>query len=143
MSCRVLIVSLLALVLLSCSDETLRPVRIDLRNDMCASCRMAVSNAKLAAELLSPGEEPRIFDDIGCLAAYLRDHKPAAGAAVYVADHRTGEWVPARAAMFTRVDSIETPMESHLVAHADEASRRADGVTGAVVEAAQLFGESR
>ena len=44
---------------------------------------------------------------------------------VFVADHRTGEWVDARRAVFTRT-SIDTPMASGLVAHADAASRDAD-----------------
>jgi copper chaperone NosL len=132
-----------ALLCLACSSGVAKPVPVDTRNDACASCRMAVSDPKLAAELVAPGEEPRIFDDIGCLAAYLRQHPAAPDAAIYAADHRTGAWIPARAALFTRVASIETPMGSHLVAHADQASREADGVTGAAVGAADLLGGTK
>lgn len=126
-----------------CSSNTLRPVAIDTRNDACASCRMAVSNPRLAAEIVTASEEPRIFDDIGCLAAYLREHPIAPDAALYVADHRTGEWVPARSALVTRAGAIDTPMGSHLVAHADAASRDADRTKGAAVNTAELFGGSR
>jgi copper chaperone NosL len=59
-----------------------------------------------------------------------------------VADHRTRAWVPAAAAVFTRVPALQTPMGSHLVAHADAASRDADpdAAGGAAVSAAELFG---
>jgi copper chaperone NosL len=87
---------------------------------------MVVSDPHFAAQVLAPGEEPRIFDDIGCMAAALAKEPPPGGAVLYVADHRTGEWVDARAAVFTRVPSLETPMGSHIVAHASSASRAAD-----------------
>ena len=50
-----------------------RPVRCRRRRSTRAatrarSCRMAVSAAGVAAQVVAPGEEPRFFDDIGCLA---------------------------------------------------------------------------
>lgn len=89
---------------------------------------MAVSDRKLVAEIVVAGEEPRVFDDIGCLSAYLKDHRIDGHAAVFVADHRTGDWVAAQSAIFTYVDRVETPMGSHLVAHADGPSRDADPI---------------
>jgi len=50
----------------------------------------------------------------------------ARGAVLYVADHRTKAWIRADAAVFTAVASLATPMDSHLIAHADAASRDAD-----------------
>ena len=127
----------------SCSEGGLKPVPVDTRNDACASCRMAVSNARLAAEIVAAGEEPRVFDDIGCLSTYVRTHQLGSDVRLYVADHRTGALLDAESAVFTRAASIETPMGSHLVAHADDASREADGVRGPTVAAAQLFGPGR
>ena len=112
--------------LLACGGGAPGPAALDTRNDACASCRMAVSDARLAAQIVVAGEEPRFFDDLGCLSAYLHGHGVAAEAAVFVADHRTGEWIDARSAVFTRVDAIETPMGSHIVAHADARSRNED-----------------
>jgi copper chaperone NosL len=88
---------------------------------------MAVSNARFAAQIVAPGEEPLFFDDLGCLAAYLSSQaQRAPRAAAYVADHRTGDWVPAASAVFTKVPVLDTPMGSHVVAHASAASRDAD-----------------
>ncbi len=116
-----------ALVAASCSESAAIPVAVDTRNDMCRQCRMPVSNARLAGQVVAPGEEPVFFDDIGCLFAFL--HRGTAvpeHAVAYVADHRTGEWVEVTAALFTRVPAVETPMGSHLIAHASSSSRGAD-----------------
>ncbi len=135
----------LAIVALSCGGGTPDPAVLDTRNEACAHCRMAVSSARFASQIVAPGEEPRFFDDLGCLAAYLRE-APAqpAGALAYVADHRTAEWVPAADAIFTKVPALETPMGSHVVAHASPASRDADAAArgGTPVDAAGYFGRT-
>ena len=55
------------------------PAALDTRNETCRSCRMPVSDPRLAAQLAAPGEEPVFFDDIGCLRDFLREHAPDAG----------------------------------------------------------------
>lgn len=118
---------LASLALGACARGPLRPAELDTRNEQCGSCRMAVSDARFAAQLVAPGEEPKFFDDVGCLRDYLRLTKALPrGSAAFVADHRTRAWLPAAAAVFTRQDALQTPMGSHLIAHADAASREAD-----------------
>jgi len=133
----------LAIVALSCNGKPLAPATLDTRHDACADCRMVASSARFASQIVAPGEEPLFFDDLGCLAAYLHEHaaRPA-GAEAYVADHRTGAWVPAADAIFTKVPTLETPMGSHVVAHASPASRDADAAArgGTPVDAAGFFG---
>ena len=132
----------LAIVALSCNGGPPAPATLDTRNDVCADCRMAVSNARFASQIVAPGEEPLFFDDLGCLAAYLRKHATQpAGAVAYVADHRTRTWVPASDAIFTNAPALETPMGSHVVAHASLASRDADAAArgGTPVDAAGFF----
>jgi copper chaperone NosL len=92
----------------------------------CAFCRMTISDAHYAAAVVSPGEEPRQYDDIGCLAGDLQKRPLASRARAFVADYVTGALVPAGDAVYTRVESIETPMMSHIVAHATAAARDAD-----------------
>ena len=117
----------LALWMSGCAGGPPRPATLDARNDACGACRMAVSNPRFAAQIVAPGEEPIFFDDLGCLADYLRQHPTLpAQAMIYVADHRTSEWADATAAVFTRVAGLDTPMASHLIAHASSSSRDAD-----------------
>jgi copper chaperone NosL len=128
---------------LGCLGGPVRPVAIDRANDQCASCRMIVSDTRFAAQVAAPGEEPRFFDDLRCLHDGLADGRPLPrGAVIFVTDFRTGAWVPASGAVFARITSIETPMASHWVAWADEASRRADpvGAQAAPVAAAEILG---
>ena len=127
----------------ACGSGPPGPAPLDSRNDACAFCRMAASDARFAAQLVAPGEEPRFFDDIGC----LRDHLKGAtvlpkGAVAYVADHRTKTWVRAAAAVYTREQGLETPMGSHLIAHADAASREADpdAKRGETLSGTDVFG---
>jgi copper chaperone NosL len=131
------------LLLAACSGGALEPVPVDTRNDTCAWCRMTVSDARTASELLAPHEEPKIFDDIGCLRDYLgANPRQTAGSAAFVADHRTGAWVAAERAVYTRVPGLDTAMGSHLLAHADAASRAADPAArgGEPLGVADVFG---
>lgn len=131
------------LVLTGCASGPLPPATLDARGDMCAFCRMTVSPAGVAAQLVAPGEEPRFFDDVGCLASFLKEHaQQPPGAIAYVVDHRTRAWVAAAAASYTRVPDLETPMGSHLVAHADGRSRQREPAIsgGTAVAVADVFG---
>jgi copper chaperone NosL len=121
------------------------PAPLDTASESCRSCRMAVSQVRFAAQIVAPGEEPAFFDDVGCLGAYLASPGPLGrGAIAYVADHRTGEWVPAADAVYTRVADLQTPMGSHLIAHADSASREADAAArgGVIADPKEIFGAS-
>jgi copper chaperone NosL len=100
---------------------------------------MIVSDERTASQIVAPLEEPRFFDDFGCLASYLASATLPADAIVFVADHRTKEWVRADAALFTRLSGSAGAMGSRVVAHASAASRdqdpdAADGTTVAVAE---------
>jgi copper chaperone NosL len=118
------------------------PAPLDTRNEACAFCRMAVSDPGFASQLVAPGELPRFFDDLGCLASYLKGGRVPAGGVAFVADHRTRVWVPASRAVYTRVPGLATPMGSHVIAHETAASRDADpdAKAGTPVSATELFG---
>jgi copper chaperone NosL len=133
---------LLALALAACGGGAPEPAALDTRNEQCASCRMAVSSAVFASQLVAPGELPRFFDDLGCLRDYLKEVKAPRGATAFVADHRTKAWVRADRAVYTRVPGLSTPMGSGLIAHADAVSRDQDrdATGGTPVPADELFG---
>jgi copper chaperone NosL len=102
---------------------------------------MTVSDARFAAQIVAAGEEPRFFDDIGCLRTFLKGNAVAGDAVAYVADHRTKAWVIAAKAVYVRNDQASTPMGSHMLAFADAASRDADpDGRGAALTAGDVFG---
>lgn len=132
-----------AALLAACASGPPAPAVLDTRNEACGWCRMAISEVRFAGQLVAPSEEPKFFDDLGCLGHYVRGSKSLPrGAVVYVADHRTRAWVRADAAAFTAVPSLATPMSSHLIAHADAASRDLDpdAKGGLPRTAAEVFG---
>jgi len=134
--------AVLALAAAACGDGAPRPAELDTRNEACAFCRMKVSDARFAAQLVAPGELPLFFDDLGCLASHLKQRGAPEGATAFVADHRTRQWLRADRAVYTRVPGLETPMGSHVIAHEDEASRDTDpdAKAGTPVSLAELFG---
>jgi copper chaperone NosL len=131
-----------AIALAGCGEGAPQPAPLDTRNETCASCRMAVSDGRFASQLVAPGELPRFFDDLGCLGRYLKAGKAPGGAVAFVADHRTAQWIRAGRAVYTKLSALETPMSSHVIAHADAASRDQDPDArgGTPVSAAELFG---
>ena len=100
---------------------------LDTRNEPCRFCRMVISDQAFASQIVAPGQEPKFFDDFGCLRSFL-DGAPkiAAGSVTYVADHRTRAWVRADAAVFVEAVSVTAPMGSRVLAYASTASRDAD-----------------
>lgn len=133
---------LLAAALAGCASGPPDPAPLDTRTESCRSCRMAVSEARFASQIVAPAEEPRFFDDLGCLRDHLSAGAPPPGAVAYVADHRTRAWARAGRAVYTRVPGLATPMGSHVIAHADAASRDADPAArgGSALSAADFFG---
>lgn len=141
---RSLLVPVLALFA-ACRSGLPEPAPLDTRNEACAFCRMAVSDARFASQLVAPGELPLFFDDLGCLAGRLKAEAAGEDAVAYVADHRTRAWVRADRAVYTRQPGLETPMGSHAIAHADAASRDQDpdASGGSPLTLAELFGPKR
>ena len=132
--------ALACVVACGCATGPSGPVEIALGADVCGHCRMTIVSTVTAAEVVAPGEEPRLFDDIGCLRDDLARAPLPPGAVVYVADHRTGAWVDARTAVITQT-SASTPMASGLLAHADPTSRDLDPAArgGTPIDAAAVL----
>lgn len=136
----------------ACSQAELGPAPLDARNDTCRFCRMSVGDMRFAAQIVAPGEEPVFFDDLGCLTHFVTGGDPLPpGAVVYVSDHAARTWVRADQAVFTRVEKLDTPMGSGLLAHKDAAARDADPIArqgqpvayGEIVPAAAPGGAAR
>jgi copper chaperone NosL len=110
---------ILAVVLLTaCQSKPRGPVPIE-RDDACASCRMAISERRYAAEVIDRDGNIYKFDDIACMLrfAHARGFQPSQ-ATFYVTDYANGkDWVDARHAHFMKLrTSVSSPMASGLVA---------------------------
>ncbi len=71
---------LISIVLVAFACALAGPVEIDPQHDSCHWCRMTISSPRLAAQVVEPGEEPRLFDDLGCLSRELEHNARSARA---------------------------------------------------------------
>jgi copper chaperone NosL len=134
----------LALVIVAACARQVEPAPLDAANTPCRHCRMAVSDVHFASQIAAPGAEPIFFDDLGCLRDFLKQNAAGPDAVAFVADHRTGAWVRAADAVFTRPPNLNTPMGGGMIAHADQASRDRDPAAAGAAPVAreEIFGSA-
>ena len=117
------------LAMAGCRSGPPQPIAIE-PGDMCARCRMEVSQKRYAAELLSSGGDALKFDDIGCMVRYTRDHAlDPRRQSYFVMDHGTGRWLEGRVAVYVKSAGIDSPMSGGLAAFADRGAATRFGAT--------------
>ena len=109
-------------MLASCQKRAMAPVAIE-ANDMCSFCRMSISEQRYAAELINSDGEAFKFDDIGCLANFIKQKRDNASiGATFVMDFERREWLTAESAWLVRSSEFKTPMNGGVVAFKDQSS---------------------
>jgi copper chaperone NosL len=115
---------LILIALAACRNGAIEPVDIA-AEDMCAQCKMAISEKRFAAEFIDRDGQPFKFDDIACMAGYIKQRGGREKISVYfVSDFDSRQWVKAEAAYYVRSPEIKTPMSGGVVAFKDEAESR-------------------
>lgn len=116
---------LCCLLLIGCGSTELHPVEL-LPDDMCAFCKMAISEKRFASELITQDGEALKFDDIGCLLRFRKERSyPELVAATFVVDFETHEWLRSEEAYFVKSKEFRTPMDGNWVAFRAKASAAA------------------
>jgi copper chaperone NosL len=103
--------------LTGCDPSEIKPVAI-YPEDMCSHCRMAISDQRFAAEIITVSGEVFKFDDLGCMERYQEKMNDLKIAARYVKDYEQKIWIAFERSRIIRT-SIKTPMSSGQVAFAD------------------------
>jgi copper chaperone NosL len=105
---------------------------------------MAISERRYAAELIRQDVEPVKFDDLRCMIRYVESRREKDdGAAYYVLDFGSEEWIDAEQALFLQSPAFKTPMGGGTVAFKEKSKAEA-AVTrygGNLVRFADLIGE--
>jgi len=87
---------------------------------MCASCKMAISQKKYAAEFVDKDGTAYKFDDIGCMLRFVKEHGVKGQVEAYfVGDYNTHSWLDARRATYVKSSALPSPMGSGLAAFKD------------------------
>ena len=136
-----LLALLTSLLLAGCQKGEAEPAAIE-PEDMCAYCRMAISEKRYAAQFIDRDGQPFKFDDIGCMiniAGGKRDRGEIA--AYFVMDFDERQWIKAEDAYYISSAELKTPMEGHAAAFKDEARAREAAATyhGRLLGFADLF----
>jgi copper chaperone NosL len=112
-------------VVTSCQKGAVGPVAIE-ANDMCSYCRMTISEKRYAAELIDDDGQAFKFDDIGCMANFIKQKRNnALIRATFVMDFDSREWLEAERASYVRAAELRTPMTGGIVAFADPSRAQA------------------
>jgi copper chaperone NosL len=101
----------------ACIQPGPRPIAYG--QEVCRHCHMAVADPRFSAELVTLKGRVYVFDDIGCLATFARsDRLPAIEVhSLWVHDFlQPDSLLEARTAVFVRMDGLDSPMGSRLVA---------------------------
>lgn len=106
----VLILICFAPLFTACTHGELVPAQINFNEDACNLCRMAVSQRDFAAQAVVAGQNPRFYDDIGCLILDLNNLLTGVPRALYVSEFGSGEWLDVETAFFAFSNTIQSPM---------------------------------
>ena len=125
-----------------CGNRSPQPVEIE-TSDICAQCKMAISEKRYAAEMADMDGNVIKFDNIDCMVRYVSGHGLRDKAAAwFVMDSDGKEWLDARQAFLLKSASIPGPMGSSVLAVKDQAA--ADGLakrfSGQVLRFDDLWG---
>lgn len=129
------------LLLIGCSEGAPGPRPIE-PGDMCAQCRMAISQQRFAAETADSDGNVKKFDDIGCMRKFTAKARPAQNKELlFVADYDDTQWLPARDGFYVQSATIPSPMASGLLAVRDRtrAEKHAQRFHGRLLTYAELF----
>jgi copper chaperone NosL len=109
------------LLLTACRSGTLQPASIE-PGDICAYCKMAISQAGYTAQFIDKDGTAFQFDDIGCMIRFTRENsRRDTVAEFFVMDHNDKRWLSASQAIFVKSEQTASPMASGLTAFGEAA----------------------
>ena len=110
----VLVGALIASLIVRCGTRIPDEVQpIAWNSEACAHCHMLIGDPSFAAQVITDDGDVLSFDDPGCAARYLREHKGHIHRA-WFHDGHADRWLPADEAGFVRV--LASPMGSNMMA---------------------------
>jgi len=110
------------LIVTACSNNKPRPINIG--QDVCAYCKMGITDTRFASELITAKGKVYKFDSIECLASYYleQDKNEMHNATLWVPDfNQPKEWISGKNAVYLKSDKIRSPMGLGLLAFRNEA----------------------
>jgi copper chaperone NosL len=99
----------------SCSQAGPKPIRLN--KDECAYCKMTVSHAPFAAQIMTAKGRQYVFDDLACMAIYIKENPQEKGSEFFIADFtKPASFLNVNQAKFISSDSLRSPMRGNMAA---------------------------
>lgn len=76
-------------VLAACGGGVPKAAAIDPDKDICEICKMAVKDNQFATQIILADKKVLKFDDLGCMAQWLKENKDEDIAVKYVRDYKS------------------------------------------------------
>ena len=111
------------ILMVACSQE---PAEIHYGSDECAYCRMMISDAQFASQMVSETGKTIKFDAIECMAAYTKENRSEfEGPKLWVSDfNNPGNWIEVGNGAIVQSEVINSPMGASLLAFDSEESAK-------------------
>jgi len=100
---------------ISCSQPGPKPIRLN--KDECAYCKMTVTHAPFAAQIMTAKGRQYVFDDLGCMVSYIKENPQEKGSEFYIADFtKPATFLDVHQAKLISSDSLRSPMRGNMAA---------------------------
>ena len=116
-----LVIAALALLSSACGAKAMGPPELVVDRSVCSHCGMYVSEPVYAAAYQAGDNDPRVFDDIGCMLEAV-DRETASPVTMWFQDADGGGWMNANGAFVVSSPRLRTPMGGGFLAYANAAS---------------------
>jgi copper chaperone NosL len=104
-------------IIQSCSVTEPEPIQIN--KDNCAFCKMTISDARFAAELITEKGRVYKYDDLLCMKHYLSENTQTPYRSIWVGNfNKPEELLNAEQAYYISSDQIKSPMRGDIAAFA-------------------------
>ena len=125
-----LVIVALALLSSACGAQAMGPPELVVDRTACSHCGMYVSEPVYAAAYQVGDNDPRVFDDIGCMLDAV-ERETASPITIWLQDANGSGWLNADDAFVVHSARIRTPMSGGFLAYADaEAADQAAAAYG-------------
>lgn len=103
-------------ILVGCSEKEYKPKPISVETDVCEVCKMSITHADFAGQIVFKNNDHMVFDDLGCLMEYIVDNGEDDIGAAFIVEETSGKWINVKDAVYLYNQDFWTPMSYGVLA---------------------------
>lgn len=107
---------IVVLLLAGCSEKEYKPKPISVETDVCEICKMSITHANYAGQIVFKNNDHLVFDDLGCLMEYIIDNGEDKIGAAFIVEEASSKWINVKDAVYVYSQHYWTPMNYGVLA---------------------------